>query len=77
LARVVAPQVGVSLLQGGGITAVTAASGSIYLLMLSVWNMFKFNLKGPSKNQYKNGKEDGYSAVDRVEGNSTGERKGK
>jgi hypothetical protein len=45
--------------------------------MLSVWNMFKFNLKGPSKNQYKNGKEDGYSAVDRVEGNSTGERKGK
>jgi hypothetical protein len=77
LARVVAPQVGVSLLQGGGITAVTAASGSIYLLMLSVWNMFKFSLKGPSKSQYKNGKESGYSAVDRVERNSTGERKGK
>lgn len=78
LARVVAPQVGVSLLQTGGISAVTAASGSIYLLMSFVWNMFKSSLKvSPPKTLYKKGKEDRYSSVDRIDGNLTGERKGK
>ena len=50
LARVVAPQCGVTLLQRGGISAVAAVSASIYGATSLLWYLFQSTLKGPYRN---------------------------
>lgn len=45
LARIVAPQVGVMLLKSGGVSAVSAVSGSVYLAVSVVWGVYKKSLK--------------------------------
>ena len=53
LARVVAPQCGVTLLQYGGISAVAAASAAVYGATSLLWYTFQSTLKSPYKNHCK------------------------
>ena len=49
-ARIAAPQVGVSLLKFGGVTAVSLACGSVFLVVFGIWSVFKGTLKNGDKN---------------------------
>ena len=53
LARVVAPQCGVTLLQRGGISAVAAVSAAIYGATSLLWCIFQSTLNGPYRSNCK------------------------
>ena len=53
LARVVAPQCGVTLLQRGGISAVAAVSAAVYGATCLLWLAFQSTLNGPYRNHCK------------------------